>query len=107
MTIRALRSAASRSLAVWVLCAAAQAHAAPQEPSGAARDLSAYKEESIPGGDLLLAAYLLGWALLGGVAVRAARQQRRTAQQLAELEARLEVAAAADGGSTAAAAELP
>lgn len=74
------------SVAAVSLCAVAgQVHADVPAPS---RDLSAYKEAAIPGGDLMLAAYLLGWVLLGAVAVRAALRQRHTEQQLAELEAR-------------------
>lgn len=87
-------SATSRRLRVWpgavtlvLWASAAWANVALPEP---ARDLSRYKEEAVPGGTLLVIAYLIMWALVGGYAVRIALRQSRTERELAALQERLD-----------------
>ncbi len=73
------------------------------------RDLSAYKEEQIAGGDLAAAAYLLLWAIIGAYLWRTARRQAVAESALRALEGRLDAefarAAAQAGRGDAAAAE--
>lgn len=54
-----------------------------------ARDLSKYKEEPVPGGTLLVAAYGVMWALVGVYLVRLAGRQSKAEQELRALEDRL------------------
>jgi len=63
---------------------------APAWAEGAAQDLSRYKEESVPGGNLMLIAYMVLWALLGAYAVRTALRQSRCERDLAALQDRLD-----------------
>ena|GEM_PF-141203 len=65
----------------------ADAKAAPAKP----RDLSKYKEESVPGGLLLWLAYLVVWALMFFFVFRMIRSQTRAAAEIRDLSERLEV----------------
>lgn len=67
--------------------AAKVAEAAPAE---APRDLSKYKEESVPGGQLMIIAYLVMWGLLGGFAVRTALRQGKLEREVAALQDRVD-----------------
>jgi hypothetical protein len=55
-----------------------------------AQDLSRYKEESVPGGKLMLIAYMVLWGLVGAYAIRTALRQSRTERDLAALQDRLD-----------------
>lgn len=55
-----------------------------------AQDLSRYKEESVPGGTLLVVAYMIMWGLVGFLAVRTALRQTRTERDVAALQDRIE-----------------
>ncbi|HAN31193.1 MAG TPA: hypothetical protein DCQ06_06300 [Myxococcales bacterium] len=63
--------------------------------SGAA-DLSKYKEESVSGGSLLVAAYLVMWALVSVFVVRVVLGQAKTEARLTELSEQID--ATGDGG---------
>lgn len=69
---------------------AAPATAAAVAPAEAPRDLSKYKEESVPGGSLMIVAYLVMWGLLGGFAVRMALRQGKLEREVANLQDRLD-----------------
>lgn len=69
---------------------AAPATAAAAAPAEAPRDLSKYKEESVPGGSLMIIAYLVMWGLLGGFAVRMALRQGKLEREVANLQDRLD-----------------
>lgn len=97
-----LRQTATLALA-WQLLAAnsagadvpvrtdtAPAPAAATAPAEAPRDLSKYKEESVPGGNLMIIAYLVMWGLLGGFAVRMALRQGKLEREVANLQDRLD-----------------
>lgn len=56
----------------------------------APRDLSKYKEESVPGGQLMIIAYLVMWGLLGGYAVRTALRQGKLEREVAALQDRVD-----------------
>lgn len=72
------------------LAGPAAAAAPATAPSEAPRDLSKYKEESIPGGDLMIIAYLVMWGLLGGFAVRLAIRHGKLEREVATLQDRLD-----------------
>lgn len=55
-----------------------------------ATDLSAYKEEPIPGGNLLVAAYFVMWLIVLAFVVRLVLQQARLQADLRALEDRLD-----------------
>lgn len=63
-----------------------------QDPAAneAPRDLSKYKEESVPGGNLMIIAYLVMWGLIGGFAVRTALRQGKLERDVAALQDRLD-----------------
>lgn len=67
----------------------ASALAAPAAAE-APRDLSKYKEESVPGGQLMIIAYLVMWGLLGGFAVRTALRQGKLEREVAALQDRVD-----------------
>lgn len=69
---------------VWLLAASALA----AEP--AAQDLSRYKEEAVPGGVMLLAAYMAMWALAAVFVAFTIERQRRVEAALRALEDRLD-----------------
>ncbi|MCO4760690.1 MAG: hypothetical protein KC502_04255 [Myxococcales bacterium] len=78
--------------------------AAPSAKSGAAaaakaappRDLSRYKEESVSGGSLLLAAYMIMWALVGTFVGRTLLRQAKVEAELTELSERVDVLTGGD-----------
>ena len=70
---------------VWAQSQNAAAVAVPSEPATASRDLSAYKEETLPGGVLAGAAYVLFVALIGGHAYMVARKLGALEARVAEL----------------------
>lgn len=53
------------------------------------RDLSRYKEEPVPGGALLVAAYAVLWLLVGVFVARVAFRQARLERDLRAMEDRL------------------
>lgn len=63
--------------------------AAAAEQAGA-RDLAAYKEAQIPGGDLAVIAYGVMWLAIGVFVWRVAGQQARTAREVQALADRLD-----------------
>lgn len=69
----------------------------------AAADLSKYKEESVPGGVLLAAAYMVMWVMIAGFTARSALAQAKTEAELKDLAERLDVlehTPEASGGGT-------
>ncbi len=74
----------------WAAVAALASSPAWAEGAAAAQDLSRYKEESVPGGNLMLIAYMILWALLGAYALRTALRQSRSERDLAALQDRLD-----------------
>ena len=56
-----------------------------------ARDLSKYKEESVPGGVLLVAAYLVLWALVAAFVGRAVMAQSRVEAEVKDLQERIDL----------------
>ncbi len=83
--------AAGGAVAVALLCAAAAWADAPvAQPAAPVRDLSAYKEESLPGGVLAGAAYLLLLGLVGGYAAW-------TANKVTALQAQVDALGAPGG----------
>ncbi len=76
------------------------AGAAGTVASAGPRDLSAYKEEQIAGGDLAAAAYLLLWAIIGAYLWRTARRQAAAEAALQALEQRLDAELARAAGRT-------
>lgn len=82
-----LRRPVQTGLAALMALASSPAWA---EGAAAAQDLSRYKEESVPGGNLMLIAYMVLWALLGAYAVRTALRQSRSERDLAALQDRLD-----------------
>jgi hypothetical protein len=85
------------ALAAPPAAAAPQAAPAPPTPKAteaaqaeAPRDLSKYKEESVPGGQLMIIAYLVMWGLLGSFAVRTALRQGKLEREVAALQDRVD-----------------
>lgn len=74
------------ALVLGATLTAVQAWADPAAP----RDLSAYKEEPVPGGALLVAAYGVMWLLVALAVGRLLRSQAKLEQDIRELEQRLE-----------------
>lgn len=58
--------------------------------SAVATDLSRYKEEPVPGGALLVAAYGVMWGLLAGYVGRLVLRQSRTERELQAIHDRLD-----------------
>ena len=56
----------------------------------ASRDLSAFKEEPVPGGALLVVAYAVMWLLLAGLVGRLVVRQGQLEREIKALEQRLE-----------------
>ncbi|MSQ82011.1 MAG: hypothetical protein EXR77_03720 [Myxococcales bacterium] len=83
--ICALGSLALAPTLVWAQPQNAAVVAVPSVPATASRDLSAYKEETLPGGVLAGAAYVLFVALIGGYAYMVARKLRTIEAHVAEL----------------------
>lgn len=59
----------------------------------AAQDLSRYKEEPVPGGALLVAAYMAMWAIAAGFVGWTLLRQQKAEAALRELEDRLDAGA--------------
>jgi hypothetical protein len=70
--------------------AQASAKATEAAQAEAPRDLSKYKEESVPGGQLMIIAYLVMWGLLGSFAVRTALRQGKLEREVAALQDRVD-----------------
>lgn len=85
-----LAASSSASADVPVRADPAPAAPAAAAPAEAPRDLSKYKEESVPGGQLMIIAYLVMWGLLGGFAVRMALRQGKLEREVANLQDRLD-----------------
>lgn len=66
---------------------------ADEAPPTVTRDLSRYKEASLDGEVLLLAAYLVLWVLVAGFAFRLAGKQAKTEAQLHALSQQLDAEA--------------
>ena len=58
--------------------------------SAAGRDLSRYKEEQLPGGNLLAIAYAVIWAIFGLLFLRMAARQRHLQSELRTLRERID-----------------
>lgn len=59
-------------------------------PAEGGRDLSRYKEESVPGGSYLVIAYGVMWALVAALVGRLLMSQARLEARITELEEQLE-----------------
>ena len=72
---------------------------AESAPVGASakRDLSRYKEEKVPGGTLMLAAYMVMWALVAGLVGRTVLRQAKVEAELTDLSERVDVLTGHDG----------
>ena len=66
---------------------------ADEAPASVSRDLSRYKEASVSGELLLLAAYAVLWLLVAAFAFRLAGKQARLEQQLQALDRQLDAEA--------------
>ncbi len=68
--------------------------------TSAKRDLSRYKEERVPGGTFMLAAYMVMWALVAGFVGRTLLRQAKVEAELTDLSERVDVLTGHDGDAT-------
>ncbi len=84
--------AAAKADAPAAAATAGAPDAAAKAAPGGAEALAKYKEEPVPGGALLLAAYMVMWALAAALVARVVMRQSRTEAELKELAERVDVA---------------